>query len=213
MKQVLAKPYEALWDSSKWKNLEPFWGWKKTPRGKPPGIGCEGWKTRWKIDGPKDRNTPDDSQHPQNKIPRIQKWRSGCEVCLWSFRHQFTRLVHTALTVTTTPNIIETWVECPFLAISVCASGMKIWPTSPMKLRHCGKSILRNDVYLVCEPGYSLFWIRLCCEPKPCFQSRLIFTIRMRIGNVFTWVCLSVCLSVCPCVCLCVCLYICLFSL
>ena len=25
--------------------LEPFWGWKKTPKGKPPGIGCEGWKT------------------------------------------------------------------------------------------------------------------------------------------------------------------------
>ena len=35
----------ALWDGSKWNNFEPFWGWKKTLRGKPPGIGCEGWKT------------------------------------------------------------------------------------------------------------------------------------------------------------------------
>ena len=23
-------------------NLEPFQGWKETPKGKPPGIGCEG---------------------------------------------------------------------------------------------------------------------------------------------------------------------------
>ena len=25
--------------------FKPFWGWKKTSKGKPPIIGCEGWKT------------------------------------------------------------------------------------------------------------------------------------------------------------------------
>ena len=42
--QVMAR-LSALWDGSKWNNFEPFWRWKKTPRGKPPGIGCERWKT------------------------------------------------------------------------------------------------------------------------------------------------------------------------
>ena len=35
---------EALWDKSRYKshgNFEPFLGWKKTLKGKPPGIGCE----------------------------------------------------------------------------------------------------------------------------------------------------------------------------
>ena len=45
---IAGQALEASWDKSRYKshyNLEPFWGWKKTPKGKPPGIGCEGWKT------------------------------------------------------------------------------------------------------------------------------------------------------------------------
>ena len=46
--RIVGQTLEALWDKSRCRlddNLEPFWRWKKTPKGKPPGIGYEGWKT------------------------------------------------------------------------------------------------------------------------------------------------------------------------
>ena len=44
-------------------------------------------------------------------------------------------------------------------------------------------------------------------QERPPFITFFVITIRVRIGNNFTQVCVSVCLSVCVCVCLSVCLF------
>ena len=44
---MVGKPFSqsVLWDGSNGNNVQPFWGWKKTLRGKPLGIGFEESKT------------------------------------------------------------------------------------------------------------------------------------------------------------------------